>query len=174
MINRNLYVKSHISFGYDSNLKDKINNNETPNKTYHCAYGGEEFNKEHKATAEHIILNCMGGPDETANFLMVCKKHNKARANIPFEDYLMSHPEIVEYINQSLKELINEEVEDDEGRPINYVKEVTKRLLYAAEGHLQIDENDQLKLVKNPTSEQIESTKNQYLDRTSNKKILVQ
>ncbi len=167
MITKNLYTKSKINFGYDCNLKDRINNNRDPNKIYHCAYGGEKFTEEHKATAEHIILNCMGGPDETANFLMVCKKHNKGRANIPFPNYLMNSPEIVKYINLSLKELSNEEIEDVDGKPVSYVDEVTKRLLYAAEGHLQINENIQLELVKNPTPKQIEATQRQYLDRTS-------
>ncbi len=170
MITKSLFLTkaSQINFlGHRSELKKIINNNQNPGKHYHCAYGGEELNENHPATAEHVIPHSKLGPSSTKNYLPVCLKHNKERGNKPLWDYLKPHPEIVDNINKCLNELKGLTIKEHR-EEFNYTDEVTKSLIYAADGHLQKDGNDQLKLVNNPTEKEVDDSQRQYLIRTDN------
>lgn len=165
--NLNFYIRTanmnDIGFGYKSTMKKIATENHC-----HCAYGGEELNEEHRATAEHVKLHSKGGTDNDSNFLPVCEKHNQERANTPLPEYLDEHPDTIKHIKKTILELSQIKTPDFDGH--TWAKKIIKAIENEARTKLNLDLGDD---VSETTDEKSEYDLDKTLVTSSGKKIHV-
>lgn len=157
-----------IGFGYKSVMKHVATDHHL-----HCAYGGEELNSRHPATAEHVKLHSRGGHDNDSNFLPVCQEHNGERANIPLPKFLATHPKAWENIKKSILELNGIKEGGFDGH--KWAQNIVKVVENEAGRHMDIDLGDDVSSVED-LPERYEAS-NEEIDKTlttrSGKKIYV-
>lgn len=73
----------------------------------HCAYTGEEFNKNDIATIEHIKPRAAYGNNDIGNCLVVKSSINNLRGNMDFKIWLKKRPDIINHIKNYLNEVKN-------------------------------------------------------------------
>lgn len=128
-----------INFGYESKMRDIATKYHV-----HCAYGGEELNEEHRATAEHVKTHSSGGADNDSNFLPVCREHNQERGCKSLKKFMRWHPNTLDNIKRTILELNEIILPDFNGHKWaeNIVKAVEKEL--KTELNLDLDSEDSL------------------------------
>ena len=104
----------------------------------------EMFVREMQATYEHFKAKSMGGQDEQDNIIVLCKKCNNERSNLPYPFFLRFHPEM----------------------KINLQKQIDKIMTFIMHGRLKDYDNYPIGIrdnVKSNTDNEIILNINKYL-----------
>lgn len=107
------------------------------------------------STAEHIKPHSKKGKDGPENYLAECKRCNNDRGNIPFDEWLGIHPEMIPNTQKYMDEIINRISKGEIKGYDFYPQAVKKTLLQESKGliNLNIEKMDEFR--KQKFSEQL-------------------
>ncbi len=91
------------------------------------------------ATIEHVRPHSTGGKDVISNFLMVSNNGNKYRENIPLTVYIDRNPDIPEYCQTHINEIINAIYKGNLRGNEGYPYKIKKTLFEESEGRILLD-----------------------------------
>ena len=60
-----------------------------------------------KASIEHVVPASENGADNSSNYIVMCRKCNNSRSSMPYEEFLVKHPEMIKNSQKYMDRIIN-------------------------------------------------------------------
>ena len=117
------------------------------------------FAQEMSATFEHVLAKSHKGKDAIENGIILCKKCNSERSNVPYRIYLKIHPEMKKNIQKQINRIITFINSEKLIGYDNYPLDIKKTLLRETDNLIKIKINKYLKYKEQQALSKIEAAK---------------
>lgn len=118
-------------------------------------------------TIEHIKPDSKGGENDIGNFMLVSSLANSNRENMPLEKYILRHPNIPQYCQKYVEEIMQEIYKGHLKGNETYPYKIKERLAKESNNKIQLD----LSNYRYTFSEAIEKENNHYKNLKTKRKF---
>ena len=121
-----------------------------------------KFAQEMTATFEHVKARSNKGEDTIENGIVLCKKCNTERSNIPYKVYLKLHPEMKKNLQRQMNRIMTFINREKLTGYDNYPVDIKKTLLNETDNLIKIKVKKYLKYREHQALTRLEASKNSF------------